>query len=63
MAEASNQPTPARCLACGGELYRRVRLDDKGHTAMDLEHSLDLESDFVSADQLSRIADSLEPRD
>ena len=34
-----------KCLNCGGVLFEKVLLDDKGHTAMDVDTPLDMESD------------------
>jgi len=34
-----------KCLKCGGILFKKVLLDEKGHTAMDMSTKIDLESD------------------
>lgn len=39
------QPPPAKCLKCGGILFERVLLDNKGHTAMDQKTALQLQTD------------------
>jgi hypothetical protein len=36
-----------KCLKCGGVLFKKVFLDDKGHMAMDMNAKIDLESDGV----------------
>ena len=36
-----------KCLKCGGVLFKKVFLDDKGHMAMDMNTKIDLESDEV----------------
>ena len=34
-----------KCLKCGGVLFKKVPLDEKGHMAIDENTPLDLESD------------------
>lgn len=36
-----------KCLKCGGVLFEKVPLDDKGHMAMNADAPLELESDGV----------------
>jgi len=38
-----------KCLKCGGMLFKKVFLDDKGHMAMDADTKIDLESDGVDS--------------
>ncbi len=36
-----------KCLKCEGVLFKKVLLDERGHTAMDTETQLDIENDGV----------------
>jgi DNA-directed RNA polymerase subunit RPC12/RpoP len=36
-----------KCLNCGGTLFEKVLLDDKGHLAMSADSALELETDGV----------------
>ena len=38
-----------KCLKCEGVLFPKVLLDERGHTAMDAEAPLDIESDGVDS--------------